>query len=118
MSGPPAFQSDQKVSTTISCQRSLQEYPPWTRVFAMLHPWCLFPLCCGSKIGTPNGRLANGNMDSNLGSRSGLILTHTHLLLASPPPASARSSEGLQPLGGADRGAGAPAVGDLLLGFP
>ena len=32
---------------------------------------------CGSKIGTPNGTLASGNMDQNLWSPGGLILTHT-----------------------------------------
>ena len=34
----------------------------------------------GSKIGTPNGTLASGNMDQNLWSPGGLILTHTHII--------------------------------------
>ena len=33
---------------------------------------------CGSKIGTQNGTLVSGNMDQNLWSPRGLILTHTH----------------------------------------
>ena len=36
------------------------------------------PCCgCGSKTGTQNGTLANGNMDNNLRSPVGLFLTHT-----------------------------------------
>ena len=34
---------------------------------------------CGSKIGTQNRTLVNGNMDLNLRSSGGLILTHPHL---------------------------------------
>ena len=34
---------------------------------------------CGSRIGTPNGTLVSGNMDQNLRSPGGLILTHTHM---------------------------------------
>ena len=34
---------------------------------------------CGSKIGTQNGTLVSGNMDQNLWSPGGLILTHTHM---------------------------------------
>ena len=36
---------------------------------------------CGSKIGTPNGTLATGNMDQNLWSPGGLILTHTRVCI-------------------------------------
>ena len=35
---------------------------------------------CGSKIGTQNGTLVSGNMDQNLWSAGGLILTHTHMV--------------------------------------
>ena len=34
---------------------------------------------CGSKIGTPNGTLISGNMDQNLRSPGGLILTHPQM---------------------------------------
>ena len=34
---------------------------------------------CGSKLGNPNGTLVNGNMDENLRSPGGAILTHTQL---------------------------------------
>ena len=34
---------------------------------------------CGSKMGTQNGTLVNRNMDQNLRSPGGLILTHTHM---------------------------------------
>ena len=36
---------------------------------------------CGSKIGTPNGTLASGNMDQNLWSPGGSILTHTQMIV-------------------------------------
>ena len=32
---------------------------------------------CGAKLGTPNGTLLSRNMDQNLRSPGGLILTHT-----------------------------------------
>ena len=41
----------------------------------------LFFAGCGSTIGTQNGTLVNGNMDQNLWSPGGLILTHTHLVV-------------------------------------
>ena len=34
---------------------------------------------CGSKIYTKNGILVNGNMDQNLRSPGGVLLTHTHM---------------------------------------
>ena len=37
---------------------------------------------CGSKIGTQNGSLASGNMDQNLRSPGGLILTHIRIDLS------------------------------------
>ena len=49
---------------------------------ALARQVCLLSLCrhgCGSKIGTPNGTLASGNMDQNLWSPGGSILTHTHM---------------------------------------
>ena len=39
-----------------------------------------FHLAVGQKIGTQNGPLVNGNMDKNLPSPGGLILTHTQFV--------------------------------------
>ena len=39
----------------------------------------IMPCGCGSKIGTPDGTLVSGNMDQNLRSPGGLILTHTRV---------------------------------------
>ena len=45
--------------------------PTWDPIG--VEPW---PNGCGSKIGAPNGTLVSGNMDQNLRSPGGLILTH------------------------------------------
>ena len=46
------------------------------------HHWSAYNACptgCGSKIGTQNGILVNGNKDKHLRSPSPLILSHTQL---------------------------------------
>ena len=49
---------------------------------------------CGSKIGTQNGTLVSGNMDQNLWSPGGLILTHTHLETQQGEPRESSDPEG------------------------
>ena len=46
---------------------------------------CELPKGCGSNIGTQTGTLVHGNLDYNLQSPGGLILTHTQKAGFAPP---------------------------------
>ena len=64
----PCPKSPGKPQATFSCPKIGLAY--W--LFA-----CVYG--CGSNIGTQDGTLGSGNMDQNLRSPGGLILTHTHI---------------------------------------